>query len=99
MKNIIEIDGEQYQKIEPKSNRAVIVLDRGWIFAGDVEEKDDRIYLSRVVWVFRWSSIGFAAMIEKPDSDSVDLREHRNIDLPKDVELFRVPVSNNWGLK
>jgi len=97
MKDTIEINGEQYRKVNPKGNRAVIVMDRGWIYAGDVEEIDDRIYLTRVAWVFKWSAVGFAAIIEDPSN--ADIRECADINLPADVELFRVPVSDDWGIK
>jgi hypothetical protein len=98
MENIIEVNGIKYKKVETTGSRAVIVLDRGWIYAGDVEEKDGRIYLTRVVWVFKWISIGFAEMLENPCQDKVDLRSHRDIDFPADVELFRAPVNDDWGI-
>ena len=34
----IEVNGEKYQKIRPNGNRAVVVVDRGWIFAGDLTD-------------------------------------------------------------
>lgn len=80
------------------SNRAVVVVDRGWIFAGDVEEKDGRIMLSRALWVFRWESIGFSGVIEDPKRDEVDLRPIADVDIPAGSEIFRVPVSDDWGL-
>ena len=40
-KNIV-IDGVSYAPVQT-GNRAVIVVDRGWVFAGDVTEKDGRI--------------------------------------------------------
>ena len=37
--------------------RAIIVVDRGWVFAGDVTRKDRRITLTNAVWLFRWESV------------------------------------------
>ena len=97
----IVIDGVEYVRSEdlPKGNRAVVVVDRGWIFAGDVTEANGRIKLSRAVWVFRWESVGFAAVVEDPKKAKADIRKLSTIvDLPTDAEIFRLPVAENWGL-
>ena len=75
--------------------RAVVVADRGWIFAGDVTRGNGRIRLSRAVHVFRWEAIGFAKMIETADAD---LRPISDVDMPEGAEIFCVPVHDNWGL-
>lgn len=99
MAKTITIDGVEYAPIQPNGNRAVVVVDRGWIFAGDVAEANGRITLSRVVWVFRWESIGFDGVIADPKSNKVTLKPiAQNVDLPADTELFRVPVADDWGL-
>ena len=99
MKNTIEVDGVKYQRIEPNGKRAVVVIDRGWIFAGDVEEANGRIKLSRAVWVFNWQSIGFAAVVANPKQKGVDIRPMPTpVDVPTDAEIFRLPVEDNWGL-
>jgi len=98
-KDQVEIDGVKYQRVQPNGNRAVVVVDRGWIFAGDVTEKDGRIVLSRVVWVFNWHSIGFAAVVANPKAKGVDIRQMPTlVDLPVDSEIFRLPVDDFWGL-
>ena len=101
--NTITINGEEYVKAsdvpeaQPNGNRAVVVVDRGWIFAGDVTEEDDRIILTRAVWVFRWESIGFNGVIENPGE--ADIRPMPNaVDIPKGSEIFRIPVDDDWGL-
>lgn len=76
-------------------SRAVVVVDRGWIFAGDVTRGGGRIRLSRAVHVFRWEAIGFAKMIETADAD---LRLIADVDMPEGAEIFCVPVHDNWGL-
>ena len=99
MKNMIEVDGVKYQRIEPNGKRAVVVIDRGWIFAGDVEEANGRIKLSRAVWVFNWQSIGFGAVVANPKQKGVDIRPMPTpVDVPTDAEIFRLPVEDNWGL-
>lgn len=77
--------------------RAVMVIDKGWIFAGDVERSGDRIKLTRCVWVFAWTNIGFNGVIKNPKQ--ADIRPMADIDLPAVSEIFCVPVDDGWGLK
>lgn len=81
---------------KPSGNRAIIVVDRGWIFAGDVTRENGRIKLSRALHVFKWESVGFAGMIE--NTKKADLRKIADVDIPEDAEIFCVPVSESWGL-
>lgn len=102
--NTITINGVEYIKADAiqkpiVGNRAVVVVDRGWIFAGDVERIDGRIHLTRAVWVFRWESIGFDGVIADPKSSKVTIKPMPNgVDLPQGSEVFCVPVDDNWGL-
>ena len=101
MENSIEINGVEYVRAgtRPTGNRAVVVVDRGWIFAGDVTRENGRIRLDRAVWVFRWESIGFDGMIANPQSSQVSIRSMPNgVDLPEGAEIFCVPVDDSWGL-
>jgi hypothetical protein len=98
----IAIDGIEYVRtdstpaLKPNGNRAVVVVDRGWIFAGDVTRENGRIKLTRAVWVFRWESCGFAKVIEDPTK--ADIRPMADVDIPEGAEIFCVPVSDQWGL-
>jgi hypothetical protein len=99
----INVNGIEYvplsevQKIT--GNRVVMVVDRGWIFAGNVIRENGRIKLSRAVHVFRWESIGFDGMIADPKSSKVTLKPMPNgVDMPEGAEIFCVPVEDNWGL-
>ena len=95
----ITINGVEYAPVNsrPDGNRAVVVVDRGWIFAGDVTRENGRIYLSRAVWVFRWESCGFSKVIEDPSN--ADIRPMADVDIPEGAEIFCVPVSSDWGLQ
>ena len=96
MENLV-INGVEYAPVNRNNgNRAVVVVDRGWIFAGDVERKDGRIYLSRAVWVFRWESVGFAAVVADPSN--ADIRPIDDVELPEVSEIFSIPVNESWGL-
>ena len=99
--NTIPIDNVKYIredsiKAKPNGNRCVVVVDRGWIFAGDVTRENGRIKLSRALHVFKWESVGFAGMLE--DTKKADLRPIADVDIPEDAEIFCVPVSESWGL-
>lgn len=101
MKDSIEINGETYVKASarPTGSRAVVVINRGWIYAGDVLESNGRIILRRAVWVFNWREIGFAKVPEDPGSSKADLRPmSHDIDIPGASEVYRIPVSDDWGL-
>ena len=101
MENSIEINGVEYVRADTQQvgTRAVVVVDRGWIFAGDVTRENGRIRLNRAVWVFRWESVGFDGMIANPESSQVTIRSMPNgVDLPEGAEIFCVPVDDSWGL-
>ena len=98
--NTIKIDDVEYVRSDlapmPKTGtRAVIVVDRGWIFAGDVTRENGRIKLSRALHVFKWEGIGFAKMVE---TAKADLRNIPDVDIPEDSEIFSIPVEDSWGL-
>ena len=102
--NEVEINGVKYVRADsaqpiPTGKRAVVVVDRGWIFAGDVTQENGRIYLDRAVWLFRWESVGFAAVVADPVKAKADIRKmSTRVDIPADAELFRLPVCDTWGL-
>jgi len=93
----VVIDGATYVLQQPPTGRAVVVVDRGWIFAGNIRKENERIYLSNAVWVFRWESCGFAKVIEDPSK--ADIRPIADLDIPAGSEIFSVPVPDRWGLK
>ena len=99
----ITIDGVKYVRadivqVKPNGNRAVIVVDRGWIFAGDVIRENGRIKLSRAIHVFKWESIGFDGVIANPKSSKVTLKPIADVDMPDSAEIFAIPVGETWGM-
>ena len=101
--NSIIIDGVEYLPSalfqKPSGNRVVLVVDRGWIFAGDMTREDGRIHLSRALHVFGWRAVGFAAVVADPLKCKADLRPVSDVDVPAGAEVFCIPVADNWGLK
>lgn len=99
--NTITIDSVKYVRedsiaAQPAGNRCVVVVDRGWIFAGDMTRENGRIKLTRALHVFKWESVGFAGMLE--NTKKADLRKIADVDIPEDAEIFCVPVCESWGL-
>ena len=102
----ITIDGVEFcrkDSIKPKAKpgkRAVMVMDRGWVMAGDAEYRDGRVFLSRVVHIRRWEGCGFDGMVKDPSAAGVkkNLFPMPDCDLPATTELFKVPVGDDWGL-
>ena len=93
----ILVDGITYVPLKPATGRAVVVVYRGWIFAGDVREDMGRILLTNAVWVFKWSGCGFSAVIDDPSK--ADIRPIADLDIPATSEIFRIPVPAGWGAK
>lgn len=98
--NVISIDGVEYTRAAaaPKGTRCVVVVDRGWIFAGDVTRANGRIRLDRALHVLRWDTIGFAGMVAAPKGGKVTTKPCAPVDMPEGAELFCVPVADDWGL-
>ena len=97
----ITIDNVKYVREDsiapkPSGTRCVVVVDRGWIFAGDMTRENGRIKLTRALHVFKWESVGFAGMLE--NTKKADLRKIADVDVPEDAEIFCVPVHDSWGL-
>lgn len=98
MDNVI-INGVEYAPVKKiVGTRAVVVVDRGWIFAGDVTRENGRIRLTRALHVFKWEALGFSGLIDNPKKAKADLRPVADVDMPEGAEIFCVPVANDWGL-
>jgi hypothetical protein len=77
--------------------RAIFVVDRGWIFAGDASKcSDGYIRLNRAVWIFKWSVVGFASVVS--DAKKADVRPIDPVEIPAGSVIFRIPVEQTWGL-
>lgn len=91
---------QQYAPIPPVSGRAVVVVDRGWIFAGDMSMTlDGYLRLDKAVHVFKWQEIGFSRVIKEWRDGKVDVRSCDSVEIPMASVIFRVPVEAGWGVK
>ena len=103
--NSIEVNGVTYVPQDssqslPSGNRSGVVIDRGWIFAGDLvkDEVTGEITLYNAIHVFRWESIGFTGVLENPKAKEVTLKTCQYpVKVPAGSVIFTVPVDSNWG--
>lgn len=103
----IEINGITYApvgsdsaKTLPTGNRHVVVIDRGWIVAGDVstDEVTKELIVSDALHVFRWDSIGFDGVLKDPKSHKVTLKTlPYPVKVPQGSVIFTIPVPSDWG--
>ena len=102
----IEINGVSYVRADsvsqpqPAGNRAVVVIDRGWIFAGDVvtDEVTKDLIIHNAIHVFRCESIGFTGVLANPKDSKVTLKTSPYpVRVPSGSVIFTVPVDETWG--
>jgi len=94
------IDGIEYV---PKSDaklegdRHVLVLDKGFIFVGNLEDRDGRIWMTNCHNLRRWGKNGFGGAVEDPIAAEVELDRCPDFSVPMSVELMRLPVPEGWA--
>ncbi len=101
MEDTIIVNGKKYVAwpTPAAGPRVVLVIDRGWVIAGNLTEEKNRLVLSQAVHVLSWSVCGFDGMLRDPKSANVKLKKlDQTISAPKDSEIFRVQVKDDWGL-
>jgi len=103
----IKIDDQEYIRADEVEgatggDRCVVVLDRGWVFVGDIEATYDdygnQIWrLSRCSNVRKWSSGGFGGMIKDPKGCGVVLDPCGPIEFSDTAVILRAPVAGDWA--
>ena len=105
----IEINGVTYAPVGssssnnlPTGNRHVVVIDRGFIYAGDLSYIEEGgitwQVISNPIHVFRWESIGFTGVLQDPKNSKVTLKEvPYPVKVPLGSVIYTVPVSETWG--
>jgi len=104
--SVLEVNGVKYvlehatgPAALPVGNRAVFVIDRGFIYAGDWSLSDEGYTLANAVNLRRYESIGFEGALADPKSSKVTIvAMPYPVIVPPGSVLFRVPVPQGWGL-
>lgn len=103
--NSIQINGIDYIPADsvtgqlPTGDRHVVVVDRGWIWAGNVTvDEVGQVLITDAIHVFSWESIGFTGVLKDPKSPKVKLMDcPYPVVVPKASVIFMIPVSQDWG--
>jgi hypothetical protein len=104
--SVIEVDGVRRVPERaatpaalPAGDRAVFVIDRGFIYAGDWSLSDEGYTLANAVNLRRYESIGFEGVIADPKSNKATIvAMPYPVIVPIGSVLFRIPVPAGWGL-
>ena len=104
--SLLEINGVRYvpefaagPAALPVGDRAVFVIDRGFIYAGDWSLSNGEYTLANAVNLRRYESIGFEGVLADPKSSKATIvAMPYPVIVPAGSVLFRVPVPAGWGL-
>lgn len=81
-----------------RGGRHIVVLDRGWIFVGDlILEKEDVYILSNAKNVRKWETGGFGGLTKSAKNSGAVLDESEPLKFHKSAMIFCVPVKSGWG--
>ena len=98
--NEVEINGVAYVKKgeAPKGNRHIVVLDRGWIFVGQVQPLNEGgMSIIRDCYNVRnWKTHGFGGLTLNPVLADVTLDKCADIYFRAGSEIFMVAVPDDW---
>ncbi len=96
----ITIDGVDYAPVSASipGSRAIVVLDRGWIFVGNLEHREDgTCRLTNAANVRKWQTGGYGGLTKDPVGAQVDMDPCADLEFATAAMLFCTPVSDDWG--
>lgn len=74
-------------------NQKIVVLDRGWVFVGDVEESEDRIVITKCRNIRRWGTTkGLGELRTGPTNDTM-LDETGTVEAYKRAVICMIPCT------
>jgi hypothetical protein len=78
-------------------DRHIVVLDRGWIFAGNLSKDEHHVYtLTDAVNVRKWDSGGFGALSKSATAAGATLDKCATLRFHETAMMFAVPISSDW---
>jgi hypothetical protein len=103
---VLEINGVTYvpetaagPDALPAGDRAVFVIDRCFIYAGNWSMSDGRYTLTNAVNLRRYEYIGFEGVLADPKSPNATIvAMPYPVIVPAGSVLFLIPVPQGWGL-
>jgi len=85
-------------ELEQKSgDRFIVVLDRGWIFVGNLSEiDDDHFVLSNAKNVRKWEKGGFGLLSQSAKQAGAILDDCADIHFSSSAKILYIPVTEKW---
>lgn len=80
----------------PTGQRHLVVLDRGWIFAGDVSNENEVLVIRNALNVRKWQQGGFGALSLGAKRAGAILDKSEDIYVSQSAVLFMVPIPDSW---
>jgi hypothetical protein len=78
-------------------DRYIVVIDRGWIFAGELSCPENDIYtLTNCVNVRKWEKGGFGALSRGAKTAGATLDETAPLKFHRSAMIFCVPIVEGW---
>jgi len=97
LKEAVRMVTEAAKKCEAtKGDRCIVVLDRGFIFAGNLTQDEEWYTLTNVVNVRKWSKSGFGGLVLSAESAGAVLDNCGDIRFKKNALIFIAPVDESW---
>ena len=100
MTKTITIDGVDYAPVTLPStgNRHLVVLDRGWIFVGNLTKAPNGGYcLTHAQNVRSWGKNGFGGLTKDPKAAEVKVDDCSGLMFDESAVIFTVPVPDDWN--
>ena len=79
-----------------EGDRHLVVLDKGFIFAGNLSKKDDVYTLTNCFNVRKWSTGGFGGLSKSANESGATLDPSAPIRFEPRAMVFCVPISGDW---
>ena len=100
VKEAIQVIEDAMDDDPPEGDWHIVVLDRGWIFVGILEEFEDGTYaLSNAKNVRKWTKNGFGGLTKGAISAEATLDPCAPLKFAASAMMFCVPVSEDWDAK
>jgi hypothetical protein len=78
-------------------DKRIVVLDRGWIFAGNLSKDDGDIFtLTDAVNIRKWEKGGFGAVSLGAKSAGCTLDKCASLRFHSNAMIFNCPISEGW---
>ena len=99
MSETMSINGVEYAPVSsrPTGSRCIVVLDRGWIFVGNLSTDGGVSTLSSAANIRKWGSGGFGGLTADPKGAGAVLDQCEDITFDERAPLFCVPVPEDWN--